>query len=438
MSLRVAFVQPPPLKSGMFIEAEDCCWGATGKHVVPTIMLSALSQMTDAHFIDLSMKKTAAKEMEALKRLKPDLLVYPVIWLLHSEIMEAMNSVMPRVPRIIIPFPFGYAGDIAMKHPRPFAVVNSEPEAVFAALDKYRGSLRGWREAATGITWCDRDGTLHNSAWLPNCIRDLEPTNYEAVPLHYWPRYSVVLIQVTRGCPYRCRFCVWGGSTCTDRTFRMKTPGQVARAMRDIRRVVTQAKGIPADTPEPIMLRLLSAQLTTNLKWIKRFHAMMHEKPYPFQANVCLRDITRQKLDLLVEAGMYAAAAGFEGLTDNAMRRMGKPHTFEEALRGALILEESGINYKLNFRYGYGETRGDVREALVNVQRLYDAGIRGPRSRLAPLVFYKGTVFGDDPPCETMQDPRFYVPVRCMKNYPVERWSQIGEMMTEQLGWKPP
>jgi len=437
MNLRVVFVQPPPLKSGMFVEAEDCCWGTTGKHVIPTIMLSALSQMTDAHFVDLSMRKTTAREMRRLKRLEPDLLVYPVIWLLHAEMVETMNAVLPKVPRIIIPFPFGYAEDLAATEPRPFAVVNSESEAVFAALDKHRGSLRGWRVSAKGIAWCDKDG-LHNSGHLPNCMADLRPTDYRAIPRHYWPRYGVAMIQVTRGCPYRCTFCVWGGSTCTDRTFKMRPTSQVVKAIRDIRNLANRAKGLPADTPEPIILRLLSAQLTTNLRWIKQFHAAMHGNPYPFQGNVNLCELTEEKLNLLMEAGMYAASAGFEGLTDNAMRAMHKPHTFEEALRGALILERSGIKYKLNFRYGYGETRKDVKEALVNVRRLYDAGIRRPRSRLAPLVFYKGTILGDHPPCETMQDPRFDVPVRRMKGYPIQLWNRVGKTMIEEFGWKQP
>lgn len=437
MNLRVAFVQPPPLANGMFIEAEDCCWGSTGKHVAPTIMLSALSQMTDAHFVDLSMQRTKTQEMARLKRLKPDLLVYPTIWVLHTQMMEAMSVVLPRVPRIVIPFPFGYATELATMKPWPFAVINSEPEAVFAALDKHEGSLRGWRASARGIAWCDKEG-LHNSGHLLNCIADLKPTDYAAVPWHYWPRYSVALIQVTRGCPYHCTFCVWGGSTCTDRTFKMKSPEQVAGAMQDLRRTINRAKDMPINTPEPIMLRLLSAQLTTSLKWIKGFHALMHRDPFPFQGNVNLRDITEEKIRLLMEAGMYSAAAGFEGLTDNAMWAMHKPHTFEQALRGALILERSGIKYKLNFRYGYGETREDVEEAFVNVRRIYEAGIRRPRSRLAPLVFYKGTVMGDYPPCETMQDPRFDVSVRRMKNPPTRLWSEIGEMMTEEFGWKQP
>jgi len=213
----------------------------------------------------------------------------------------------------------------------------------------------------------------------------------------------------------------------------MRPTKQVARDIRQIRRLANRVKGLPRDNPEPITLRLLSAQLTTSLKWIKQFHAQMHKRPYPFQGNVNLVELTQEKLGLLMDAGMYAASAGFEGLTDRALQVMRKAHTFEEGLRGALLLEKSGIKYKLNFRIGYGEDERDVEEALANLQRLYDAGIRRPRVKVAALVYYKGTEIAENPPCETMQDPRFDVPLRRMKGIP-RSWNQVGPMI-KSFGW---
>lgn len=427
MTLRVAFVVPPKLSNGRFIEAEDCCWGAMNKRVLPAMLPACASQMEEAVFIDLSIDGAWA-----IRQARPDVVVYPVIWAYHREIMDRMKALLPKTPHIVIPVPFGYANDLAALKPRPFCVVNSEPEAIFAAFRARNvRELRAWRRNAEGLTWYEK-GELYRSGWLPNCMGNLKQTDFGLIPRHYWKYYKkAVMYQVTRGCPYRCTFCVWGGSTCTDRTFKMRPARQVAQALHQIREHANRV--LDTDVAEPVVVRLLSAQLTTRLDWIKAFHRFMVSRPYPFQGNVNLHELTEEKLRLLMEAGMWAASAGFEGLTNEALETMRKPHTFEEGLHGALLLEESGIKYKLNFRIGYGEKAGDVKQALTNLRRLHEAGIRRPRVKVAPLVYYKGTAIKENPPCETMQDPRFDVDMERMAGIPRE-WNRIGALIKE-FGW---
>lgn len=439
MTLRIAFVVPPRLKSGAFIEAEDCCWKAANRRILPAMLLACASQVENSVFIDLTIDNP-----RALEKIKPDAIVYPVIWRYYEDMMLRMAKIMRRTPHIILPIPPGYAESLAGtapplvgRVPYPFCAVYSEPERVFADFDaKGMGGLREWRRTAKGLVWRDeRAGIGHKSEPLPTCLGNIKGTDYHLVPNRYWKHYGLAIYQVTRGCPYRCTFCVWGGSTVTDRTFATRPAAQVAADLKQLRRLANKGRRLPVGNPEPIPLYILSAQLTTNLRWIKEFHKQMKRAPYLFQSNVNLFDITPQKIKLLVEAGMRHTSAGLEALSDDMLTRIGKRHTFDQGIRGALILERSKVkSYTLHIRSGYGEQPEDLEKALVNMRRMYDAGVRRCRMNFGPLAHFQGTALEENPPCRTEQDGRYEMPIQRCADIPLGSWRKVLTLAKE-FGW---
>ena len=403
--MKVAFVVPPRSEYG-FVEAEDCCFRAAKKCHLPAMLLACASQLDGAMFFDLSIDKPSI-----LNAAKPDVIVYPTIWNHYDWIMASMKGVVPDAHKIILPVPPGYAESqvgisppLATRPPPVFCAVYSEPEAVFTNFPRSKADLIDWRNTAKGLAWSDETGG-HKSDYLPNCLHKLNGVDYTLVPSHYWQHYRTAIYQVTRGCPYRCKFCVWGGSTVTDRAFRMRPARQVTLDLYQIRTLANRARG-QRGNPEPITLYLLSAQLTTRLDWLQKFSSRVEPNPYPFQSNVNLKELTKQKMDLLIKSGMRAASAGLEALSDSMLARMRKPHTFDEAIRGALILEESGIPYSLHVRTRYGETAEDMIEGRANLQRMYDAGVHHARVHFGPLANFRGTVLQENPPYPVAIDDR--------------------------------
>ena len=171
------------------------------------------------------------------------------------------------------------------------------------------------------------DGEFHKTEPLKTCIHEVKGTNWNLVSPSYWLFYDRVVYQVSRGCPWRCNFCVWGGSTVTDQTFRMRPAEQVATDVTNLKEIGYKYR------PQPIPLQLLSAQLTTSVDWIWEYFCLMKD-PYPFQGNINLRELTEENLMLLKHAGMDHFFAGLEALTDPLLQRMNKPHDFEDIVNG--------------------------------------------------------------------------------------------------------
>jgi len=165
----------------------------------------------------------------------------------------------------------------------------------------------------------------------------------------------------------------------------MRPAAQVANDLRQLHELSTKARG------KPLPLYLLAAQLTTSDRWINEFHAEMVGEPYQFQSNANLGDLTADKMHLLMECGLSSTSVGLEAVTTPLLYKLGKPYTFERALHGLLVLQETGIKYRAHIRYGFGETAEDVQESVENIHRMHHAGLKRLRVDFAPIVHYEGT-----------------------------------------------
>lgn len=416
--MRLAFVNPPRIgRKKRAVEAEDCCWGL-GPLVLPAMLLACASEAQraghDVAFVDLAIDKPQALPDFAL-----DAVVHALAWQWHGIVNKAMAEACGNVPRVVLAVPPGYAKRYAELDPAPLFALHSEPERGMHPLPG----------KGTGFTdWLPHTCTLAGiQVEMPdNSLDQLGAVDYTLVPTHYWQHYAAAIYQVTRGCPYRCSFCVWGGSTVTDPTFKMRPAQQVADDIGQIRRLSVEARG------KPIPLYLLCAQLTTNEKWIADFERAMQGVPYPFQANVNLGDLTADKLRVLMKCGLVSTSIGLEAVTTPLLGMLGKPYTFERAVHGLLTLQEVGINWKAHVRYGFGETAEDVAEATANLLKMKGAGLRNPRIDFAPIVHYEGTRIREEATYELGPLPGSEVERLAMADPP--DWSPFVDRLRE-YGW---
>jgi len=426
--VKVAFVTHQPIKvrteshtENAFVVAEDCCWALTRKRHLPAALLAVASQMKDAFFFDLSIEPP-----ENLEILKPDLIIYsllplfPIVKTLHS----IMSNVCRDIPKIVLAVPPGYMEDYARLEPNPFCVVYSEPEAVFS--DFQIDNLIEWRAHSKGTAWVDDEG-FHKTEPLKTCLHDIKGTNWDLVPSSYWFHYDRIIYQITKGCPWGCNFCVWGGSTVTDRTFRMRPAEQVATDLASLRKTIDRYLKLL----ESISLYTLSAQLTTDIKWIREYHSLMQEQSYPFMGNINLHEVTEEKLELLSQSGMSIFSAGLEALTDPLLKKLNKPHDFEDIIRSIKILNKSDVNYQLTLMGGgYGETKDEVKDCLDNIEIMRKKGIDHSKITIGgPVIYYKGTVIEENPPEELVYDRR-HAGFR-QKDIHIAEWAEVSEKLRE-------
>lgn len=368
--MKIAFVNPPPIgRRGACVEAEDCCWGI-GPLVLPAMLLACASEAKRAgqhvKFIDLAIDGQADLS-------KYDLVVHSLAWQWYKPVNEAMEKLCGGVPRIVLAVPPGYADVYRIYAPY---VIHSEPERAMMMLP-------------SSLSWLDAWYGQYRHA-QENAFNDLFSVDYTLVPKHYWKHYKAAVYQVTRGCPYRCKFCVWGGSTVTDTSFKMRPAKQVADDLKQLRELSTAERGTP------LPLYLLAAQLTTSRKWIDAFRREMEDDPYPFQSNVNLFDLTEDRIVDLMAAGLVSTSVGLEAVTTPLLKKLGKPYTFEKALDSLLVLQRVGIRFKAHIRYGFGETEADVQESVENVKRMRAAGLKNLLVDFAPIIHYSGTQIRDE------------------------------------------
>jgi radical SAM C-methyltransferase len=100
-------------------------------------------------------------------------------------------------------------------------VANGEGEHVFCELLKARLHGQSARDlkSIAGISYQAADGKLQTTSAIPR-IHNLDsipsPFLTGALPLRNAEGecpYDVVLMETSRGCPYKCAFCYWGGAT---------------------------------------------------------------------------------------------------------------------------------------------------------------------------------------------------------------------------------
>jgi len=411
--MRIAFLNSPPLKGNAIVEAEDCCWGRSKSRVLPSMLLSCAVEARaadhKASYFDLSIPD----QVGAVVAWMPDIIVYGLPWQYHREVHQQMVKLFPRVHHVVLAVPPGYAEDYRKLDPAPTAVLGSEPERMMGLIPN--GKWAAWEKATRKVQ--------------PACFHELGPIDYSSlVSRRYWPHYVCARYQVTRGCPYRCRFCVWGGSTVTDPAFRMRPARIVADDLRQLREVSAKYRDSGA-----IPLYLLAAQLTTSPKWLEEFSDLMGDDPYFFQSNINLGEVTEENTRLLKKAGLASVSAGLEATSDRTLKMIGKPYTLERATRSILILQKNFGRVRLHVRTGFGETGDDVMEALKGLRYMKRQGVDGVRVDLAPLVHYKGTVIRERADYPLEQLPGYDVESLVMANQPVA-WERYADQL-RSYGW---
>ena len=204
------------------------------------------------------------------------------------------------------------------------------------------------------------------------------PFNGDALPHPLWvdfarlcKRYPMATLQAASGCPYGCRYCVWGG-----RKTRWADPVRTGWLSC-------------TDVGE---MYLLAPQLTGDDDWAASFiltrQQRAGERTFKTTLNCAYVETHERAIVGFAGVGMDRALVGTEAFCDAALKRLGCPHTVAQAAAMVRLLARLGVSARYELRTGYGETVAEIDEAAANLAALGPTAATGPHVLRVGRIIY--------------------------------------------------
>jgi radical SAM superfamily enzyme YgiQ (UPF0313 family) len=267
------------------------------------------------------------------------------------------------------------------------------PVVTGVAVGEYDLTLVEAASALEGGSLCEvpglvvnRDMELVRTADRPP-IRDLDALPFLAevyrrhlVPAQYFfaaARYPSAMVITSRGCPYRCSFCVWP-QVMHRGLYRTRSAGNVAEEFRlmaeafpDVREIVVEDDTFSADSRrvEEVSEALMAAG--NRLPWTANV-----------RATLSLEAMRKMKA-----AGCRLIIVGYESGSQEVLDRVTKGTTVEQNLEFAERARKARLMVHGCFMAGNpGETRETLEQTLSMAIRL-----RPDTAQFFPIMAYPGT-----------------------------------------------
>ncbi|HBE00879.1 MAG: hypothetical protein A2096_01245 [Spirochaetes bacterium GWF1_41_5] len=197
----------------------------------------------------------------------------------------------------------------------------------------------------------------------PKKIYRSSQVEYRTSPLPRWDLVSTDLInslpvQISRGCPFRCEFCV------VSELFGNKM------RMRDIDDVISEIKSLPVDR-----IFFVDDNLTVNRAYAGRLMAELKKLSINWTCQCDVRVASdKELLAAMADAGCFSILVGMESLNPQSLKDAGKYHNTVERYRNAVEnIHNHGMHLFASFIVGFDSDTESEFERI----RLFalDAGI---------------------------------------------------------------
>ncbi len=190
-------------------------------------------------------------------------------------------------------------------------------------------------------------------------------------------RFPMVTLMTSRGCPFRCRFCVYP-QTLTGRRFRFRSVENVIRELRYIQEnlPIVRAVFFEDDTLSANKKRctaLCQAMIRAGIR-------------IPWTTNSRI-DPDLDTLTLMKQAGCQSLCVGFESGSQRILDAMGKGIQIQKMFQFMENARKAGILVHGCFMVGFpGETRSEIEQTLDLAMAL-----KPDTAQFYPVMVYPGT-----------------------------------------------
>ncbi|MFW6151099.1 MAG: B12-binding domain-containing radical SAM protein [Chloroflexota bacterium] len=223
----------------------------------------------------------------------------------------------------------------------------------------------------------------------------------------YQDEGAMVGVETKRGCGQKCIFCA--DPLAKGNSIRLRPPQTVVDELRDLVdqgvtwfHLCDSEFNLPPGHAREVCRAILSSGLQEKIRWY------CYCSPSRFDHELAA---------LMKRAGCAGVNFGVDALSDEQLRRLGKPHTWGDVQQVAADLDRAGLNYMFDLLLGGpGETEDTVRTTIESAQRLGASvvgvswGVRvWPGTPLADAVAQGQLKDGLYPQISTLGQPQFYL-----------------------------
>ncbi len=313
-----------------------------------------------------------------LRDFHPELVGATAVTMTVDHALEALESVKALDPSITTviggPHATFCATEILQSCDQVDVVVCGEGENTLVALTKALESKASW-EGIPGIAF--RDGHRIAATASPPLadLDELAPPARHLIPLGRYRALGMpVSMTTSRGCPYKCIFCV--GRKMVGARVRYRDPVRVVDEMEDLSTLDFHQINLAddlftanADHCLAVCNEILNRGL--RVKWTSFAR---------------VDTVSRQMLDKMRQAGCTTVSFGVESGSPEMLRRIKKGITLEQVVHAMQLCRDCGIDPHASFILGLpGETETTLRQTLAFGERLKAMGVSHGFHILAPF-----------------------------------------------------
>jgi radical SAM superfamily enzyme YgiQ (UPF0313 family) len=332
----------------------------------------------DVHVIDgVALNMGSAEFKSRARAVNPDLMVIETVMNAFEHDLELARSLKEMLPKTRFvfcgPFATVYAERILTEYPFIDFVLLGEYEFTLADLaEKLRDGetdcrLPGVGARTPGGAWVSRErGFIADLNRLPSPAFHLFPANDCPDMARYGDGictyYPAVTLHSSRGCPFRCDFCLWNQVMYENRAYRVFEPGRVVGEMEyaketfGAREIYFDDDTFCADKRHVLAV----------CREVKRRGLKIHWS--------CMGDAMRtdeEMIAAMADAGCIFMKFGVESGDRRILKELGKPLDPERAVQVSRWCRRYGVMTHATFVFGlYGETLKSMRKTLELANRI--------------------------------------------------------------------
>ncbi|MGB4270144.1 MAG: radical SAM protein [Spirochaetota bacterium] len=209
------------------------------------------------------------------------------------------------------------------------------------------------------------------------------------------PMYDGSLsVEVIRGCPFTCKYCLYSKNTSRVRAFPANT----------LQAIIRKAK---KDTIQEIYL--LAPTFNQSKHFVHYCNALIEShNSIPLHTEIRADRITKESIALLQKAGFHSLEVGLQTMNQTCLNHIGRKTNAQKELEGIVRLKDAGFKLQVGIIPGLPT---DTPKSFMNtMDTLLDYGL-GNEIELYPLMVLPGTALYDEAlqqGATFMQQPPYY------------------------------
>lgn len=357
----------------------------------------------DVHAVDaVALDMPEESFLKYLSDIKPDLLFFEVTTPTINYDLKLINTIKTRIPSIIVAIGGAHATTFADQ------LIGDTPSIDFILKGEYEIALNdlaisirdnSCRQDRGVIAKDSKDlsqnGALYN---FPFPAYDMFPSNNNPDPTLYWDGFCqmspAIQIQSSRGCPYRCNFCLWNSVIYGHGPYRTIDPVRVVDQMEYLvkeykaKEIYFDDDSFTIDRNHVVAVCTELVRRNIDVKWS------------------CMADVAgldEQLLRIMAQAGCIGIKFGVESGSKKVLQGVGKPVNLEKV--GKIVSCCRSLRIKSHATFAIGlldETEDEMKQTLRCAQNLGADSIQIsiatplPGTRFYEIVKERGGLLGKE------------------------------------------